>query len=139
MKPVNIKELQTKSKALKVRMFDPVDLGDPYTAVVDSSSNSTFNQIVTIRFAPDGTINARCTCTWARYGGVGCAHVLAALSKLAGRKHRALSFWLTPEEAQRQKQRVLRLVGIGDGELWITSRRPADNLVLSRPVRIAQP
>ena len=124
MRPVNIKELQAKSKGLNVRLFDPARSDDPYTAIVTSKSNGALNQIVTIRFERDGQINARCTCTWAQFGGIACAHVLAALQKLANRKRRALSFWLSPEEAHRQKQRVLRLVG-NEGDVWITSRRPA--------------
>jgi hypothetical protein len=124
MRPVNIKELQAKSKGLNVRVFDPARSDDPYTAIVTSKSNGALNQIVTIRFERDGQINARCTCTWAQFGGIACAHVLAALSRLASRKRRALSFWLSPEEAHRQKQRVLRLVGNEDN-VWITSRHPA--------------
>ena len=123
-RPVNIKDLQARSKDMGVRLFDPAWPGDPYTAIVESSSNPALNQIVTIRFGRNGRIKARCTCTWAQYGGVACAHVLAALSKLAGRKRRALSFWLTPEEAQRQKQKVLRLSS-ADGDVYITSRSPA--------------
>lgn len=124
MRPVNLKELQAKARELRVRIFDPAHPDDPYTAVVESSSNSSFNQIVTIRFGPQGEIAARCTCTWAHYGGMGCTHVMAALLKLAGRKQRGLSFWLTPEEARRQKHRVLRLRSNGD-DLWITSRTVA--------------
>jgi hypothetical protein len=123
MKPVNIKELQARSKALRVRLFDPARPGDPYTAIVESSTNAALNQIVTIRFGPDGGIHARCTCIWAQFGGIACVHVLAALSRLAGRKRRALSFWLTPEEAQRQKQRMLRIAS-PEGDVWVTSRRP---------------
>jgi len=125
MKPVNIKDLQLKARDLRVRVFDPGRPGEPYTAVVESSSQSTFNQIVTIRFVSEEEINARCTCTWAQYGGVACTHVLAALNALASRKRRALSFWLTPEDAHRQKQRVLKLKGEGGGNVWVTSRRPA--------------
>lgn len=126
MRPTNIKDLQAKSKRLRVRVFDPAREGDPYTAVVESNTNSVFNQIVTLRFAPTGDIHARCTCTWAQYGGVGCTHVLAALHALALRKQRALSFWLSPEEAHRQKQRVLRLTdGHPDGDVWVTSRQLA--------------
>jgi hypothetical protein len=120
--PVNIKDLQARSKGLRVRVFAPARPQDPYTAVVESASTPTFNQIVTVRFGPAGEIHARCTCEWARHGGLACVHVLAALNALAERKARTLSFWLTPEEAQRQKQRVLKLVS-GGGEVWVTSRK----------------
>lgn len=122
MKPVNIKEIQDKSRTLGVRLFDPARPGDPYTAVVESTTNPAFNQVVTLRFSKNGDIRARCTCTWARFGGVACAHVLAALNRLAERKGRTLSFWLTPEDAGRQKHRLLRLVG-DDGYIFVTSRR----------------
>ncbi|HRE49731.1 MAG TPA: SWIM zinc finger domain-containing protein [Aggregatilineales bacterium] len=122
MRPVNIKDLQDKSRDLGVRLFDPARPNDPYTAIVESRTSSTFNHVVTLRFNRKGDIHARCTCTWARYGGVACAHVLAALSKLAERKERTLSFWLSAEEAQRQKQRVLRLLS-EEGAIYITSRR----------------
>ncbi len=127
MKPKQIKALQNRSKNLVVRVIDPVKPGEPYIVIVGSGTSASFNRIVTIHFDPDGHIHARCTCKWAEHGGVGCSHVLAALNALAARKHRALSFWLTPEEAQRQKQRVFRLT---DGRredhgenLWITSRQ----------------
>jgi hypothetical protein len=122
MKPVNLKVLQAKSKVLIVRVFEPARASDPYTAIVESSSQSTFNQVVTIRFTPNGEIRARCTCTWARYGGVACVHVIASLNKLAERKGRDLSFWGSQAEARRQKQRVFKLVS-ESGEVWITSRR----------------
>jgi uncharacterized Zn finger protein len=122
MKPVNIKDLTTRAKGLRVRTFDPARHGDPYTAVVESESNLALNQVVTVRFTPNGEIIARCTCAWAQHGGMACSHVLATLLQLAERKQRALSFWLTAEEAQRQKHRVLRLRG-GDGEVFVTSRR----------------
>lgn len=123
MRPKKIKNLQTRSKKLMVRVIDPVEAHDPFIVIVGSSSNSNFNRIVTIKFEPDGRISARCTCKWAEHGGVGCSHVLAALNRLATRKKRILSFWLTVEEAQRQKQRVFQLSANGGQEkLWITSR-----------------
>jgi uncharacterized Zn finger protein len=93
--------------------------------VVNSGTNPYLSRVVTIKFGRDGTISARCTCQWAQHGGMGCTHVIAALSKLAARKKRALSFWLTPEEAQRQKQHLLRLSDGRTENIWITSRQPA--------------
>ncbi len=124
MKPKKIKELQARSKKLSVRVFDPVHPGDPYAMIVSSGTWRTLNRIVTVKFKPDGTINTRCTCRWAQYGGAACTHVLAALQKLAERKQRKLSFWLTAEEAYRQKQSLFRLSN-GSDEIWVTSRRPA--------------
>lgn len=117
MKPKHIKQLQAQSRKLQARRVD----ND--TFVVESISNPVANHIVTVRFQPDGTINTRCTCEWAINQGVGCSHVLAALEYIASIKGRTLSFWLTEEEAVRQKQRVFYLSGAKrDDGLWITSR-----------------
>jgi hypothetical protein len=124
MKPKKIKELQARSKRLSVRIFDPINPGDPYAMIVSSGTWRTLNRIVTVKFEDDGTINARCTCRWAQFGGTACSHVIAALQKLAERKQRKLSFWLTAEEAYRQKQALFRLKN-GNDEIWITSRSPA--------------
>jgi hypothetical protein len=124
MRPKRIKFLQTRSKELPTVVIDPVEKGDPYVVVVGSRTNRYLNRVVTVTFEPDGAVNARCTCQWARSGGTGCVHVIAALQKLASRKQRSLSFWLSPEEAKRQKQHVIKLRGV-DEDIWITSRRPA--------------
>ncbi len=124
MRPKRIKFLQNRSKDLPTVVIDPVEKGDPYVVVVGSRTNRYLNRVVTVTFEPDGTVHARCTCQWARYGGTGCVHVIAALQKLASRKKRTLSFWLSPEEARRQKQHLIKLRGI-DEDIWITSRRPA--------------
>lgn len=96
---------------------------DHDTFVVESVSNPIANHVVTVKFQRDGTINSRCTCEWAINQGVACSHVMAALEYLASSKGRTLSFWLTEEEAKRQKQRVFYLAGgqRNDG-VWITSR-----------------
>ncbi len=126
MRPKRIKYLQSKSRNLPTTVIHPVEKGDPYVVVVGSNTNRYLNRIVTVKFEPDGTINARCTCQWARFGGTGCVHVIAALQKLASRKRRTLSFWLSPEEARRQKQHLNKLSGVArDEDIWITSRRPA--------------
>jgi uncharacterized Zn finger protein len=125
MRPKKIKDLQARSKKLMVRIMDPLEPDDPYVMIVNSGTNPYLSRVVTIKFGRDGTISARCTCQWAQHGGMGCTHVIAALSKLAARKKRALSFWLTPEEAQRQKQHLLRLSDGRTENIWITSRQPA--------------
>jgi uncharacterized Zn finger protein len=109
-----------------VRIIRPEQPGDAYVAVVGSNSSSALNRVVTIKFNRNGTIQARCTCRWAEFGGIACCHVIAALSRLAERKSRKLSFWLTPEEAHRQKQSLFRLTsGQRNDNVWITSRRAA--------------
>jgi hypothetical protein len=123
MKPTQLKTLQSKSKQLEVRLISPERQGEPFRAVVES--NAALSHIVTIRFQTDGGITTECTCAWAEHGGVGCSHVIAALNRLAERKRSSLSFWLTPEEARRQKRRVFKLTaGSGRESLWVTSRRP---------------
>ena len=124
MRPSQLKSLQAKSRRLVVRVIRPETRDDAFVAIVSSQSSMALNRVVTIKFNRDGSINARCTCQWAEHGGIACCHVIAALSKLAARKHRKLSFWLTPEEALRQKQSVFQLRGGGfEDKIWITSRR----------------
>src|SRR5260221_1376089 len=126
MKPKKLKALQAKSRRLLVRVVRLVEEGDTYLVVVGSRSAATLNRVVTVQFKPDGTILARCTCPWAEHGGVGCCHVIAALSRLAARKQRVLRFWATAEEAQRQKHSVFELLGPRPEEkIWITSRTAA--------------
>ena len=120
-KPTRIKALQAKSKRLTAYVLKQQHPGDPHVVLVASSSNPALSFIVAIKFDEDGTVHARCTCEWARHGGVACSHVICALSKLASTKKRALSFWLTSEEAQRQKQTLFRL-NAGSEDIWITSR-----------------
>ena len=121
MKPKQIKSLQAKSKKLVARVLKHGSLDEPYTVIVGSSSTSTLNFIVTVQFKANGSVAARCTCQWAAHGGIACSHVIAALSKLASSKKRALSFWLTPEDARRQKQALFRLTHNREN-VWITSR-----------------
>ncbi len=120
MRPKHIKQLQTQSRQLTVRRVDH------HTFVVESVSNPNANHIVTVRFDKDGTVRARCTCPWAINRGVACTHVMAALEYLASRKGRTLSFWLSDEDAYRQKHRIFYLAGgsrdVGDSGVWITSR-----------------
>src|SRR5258708_4812635 len=124
MKPKHFKVLREKSKQLTVRLIRPGRRGDPFTAIVGSSSNAVFNHFVAVKFKVDGTIQARCTCPWAEHGGIACCHVIAALSRLAELKERVLSFWPTQEEAARQKRSVFHIRGIVSNEkIWITSLR----------------
>lgn len=120
-KPTQIKALQAKSKSLTAYVLKQQHPSDTHVVLVASSSNPALSFVVMIKFQKNGTIHARCTCEWARHGGVACSHVIAALSKLALTKKRVLSFWLTPEEAQRQKQSLFRL-NAGSENIWITSR-----------------
>ncbi|MBE2269247.1 MAG: SWIM zinc finger family protein [Anaerolinea sp.] len=117
MHPREIKKLQSRSRNLRVKQIAP------NTLVVTSRSNPYANHIVSIETDGEGTIHARCTCPWAQNGGFGCSHVLAALSYLAQRQKRAVSFWLDLADAQRQRHRILRLAGTnGDGAIYITTR-----------------
>jgi len=112
--PRNLKELQVKAKRLKTTIID--------RSTVLVQSQTTPNHIVTVHPRRDGTVEARCTCAWAQHGGDACSHVMAALTALAAQKERKLSFWLTPEEAQRQRHHTLLVIGENGGRLWLTSR-----------------
>ncbi len=117
MKPAHIKHLQAVSRTLDVKWLKD------YVLAVESRSNPLFNHIITVEFRPNDHIHARCTCDWARNRGTACVHVMAALDHLALRKGRSLSFWLTHEDAERQKHRTFYLEGSADEDgIWITSR-----------------
>jgi hypothetical protein len=118
MKPTNIKELQARSRRLSVHGIDG------RTFIVDSGSNAVSSHVVTVHFDADGmNIHARCTCNWAVHKGVACTHVMAVLESLAALKGRTLSFWLTREDAVRQKHRTFFLTGANPNDgVWITSR-----------------
>lgn len=121
MRPKYIKRLQAESKRLHVRRVDR------QTYAVESTTNPLAQHIVTVRFGPHNTVHARCTCPWAINRGVACSHVMATLDHLAGQKGRRLSFWLTQEDAERQKHRTFYLAGASHEEegVWITSRPAA--------------
>jgi hypothetical protein len=107
------KRLQGKQKTHEVRW--PNDVGQ-FPATVISGNSGTF---YTITETGDGL---RCNCKWAKYNpSRPCTHILALHSDLEVRNEGRpgiLSFWSTPEAAQRQHRPTLR---IGEG-LWATSR-----------------
>lgn len=124
MKPVNIKQLQHRSRQLTARRVGR------NTFVVESASDPKAHHVVTVRYHRDGTLSARCTCPWAVNRGVACVHVMAALEYLAAKRGRTLSFWPSRTDAIRQKRRIFYLHGsdIGsddNGGIWITSRPAA--------------
>jgi hypothetical protein len=122
MKPKHIKELQEKAKDLRAMRVNK------NTIVVESTSNTAANHIVTVEYDSEGTIHARCTCPWAINGGVACTHVIAALETLAAVRGRRLSFWADESEAHRQKRKTFYLRGAKAREedgVWITSRPTA--------------
>lgn len=118
MKPRNLKQLQERAQKLNVQIIDA------RTVVVQSTTGSSANHIVTVYYDNDGRIHARCTCVWAIKGGVACSHVIAALDKLAAKRGRALSFWLNEPDARRQKRRLFYLDSghTNENRVWITSR-----------------
>jgi uncharacterized Zn finger protein len=120
MRPKHIKQLQERARDLRAHIVNAS------TIVVESTTNSTANHVVTVEIDSDGIIHARCTCPWAINGGVACSHVIAALEALAARRGRALSFWDDYDKARRQKHRTFYLSARrarrdSDG-VWITSR-----------------
>lgn len=118
MKPKQIKFIQAKSRDMHVMHINPT------TLLVESQSDDLNNHVVRVQFMPNGEVRTECTCEWSQYHGVACAHTMAALEHLAERKGRTLSFWLTENDARRQKQRIFYLTHRKhptDG-VWITSR-----------------
>ncbi len=120
MKPKHIKQLQERARDLRATPINP------HTFVVESTTHSTANHIVTVEYDDEGVIHARCTCPWAVNGGVACSHVIAALDTVAARRGRILSFWNEYDEARRQKHRTFYLSGRRSKRdqtgVWITSR-----------------
>ncbi len=118
-KPKQIKKIQARSRDLSI-------LPMSYNKfVVESRTNAPNNHIVEVLFNPNGEVKATCTCAWSRYNGVACTHVIAALEHLAAQKGRKLSFWLSEDEARRQKHRIFYMRtsdGDPDDGVWITSR-----------------
>lgn len=118
MKPKNIKALQSESRDLQVRVVNR------RTLVVESLSDPQGAHIVEVDFRPNNTVHAQCTCEWSQFRGVACKHVMAALEFLAEQKGRTLSFWLSVDDARRQKHRTFTLVHGNQRTqpIWITSR-----------------
>jgi hypothetical protein len=118
-KPRQIKKIQARSRNLKIL---PINLN---RFVVESRTSAPNNHLVEVQFNPDGEVKATCTCAWSRYNGVACAHVIAALEHLAAYKGRRLAFWLTEDDARRQKHRIFHMRSDDnnpDDGVWITSR-----------------
>lgn len=117
MKPTHIKQIQARSRGLRVGRVDD------YTFAVDSSSDPAQRHIVKLIPDAHGRIHSSCTCQWSQFSGVGCVHVMATLNFIAQQKGRKLSFWQTEADAKRQKNRMFELTGTDDEEqVWITSR-----------------
>ena len=117
MMPTHIKQIQARSRKLKVGRVDD------FTFAVDSSTDPNQRHMVTLIPDKDGRIQSSCTCEWSQFRGVGCVHVLATLNHVAEQKGRKLSFWQTRADAKRQKNRMFELTGTRKQEqVWITSR-----------------
>lgn len=117
MRLKHIKQLQRQSKRLKVQRVNK------RTLRVESQSDPAVPHTVRVQFQPNGIVHAQCDCEWARIHGTPCTHVMAALEHLAEIKGRRLSYWLSSEDARKQKHRVFYLVGRDEHSgLWITSR-----------------
>jgi hypothetical protein len=119
MKPKHIKKLQAQSKKLTATRISRNIFR------VESASHPDEVQTVSLRVARAGRIVGECSCEWSQHQGVACSHVLAALEHLAERKGRTLSFWLNPEDAERQNRRTLFLAAdrhSPEDGVWITSR-----------------
>src|SRR5258708_33702846 len=93
-KPTRIKALQAKSKRLTAYVLKQQHPGDPHVVLVASSSNPALSFIVAIKFEEDGRVHARCTCEWARHGGVACSHGVCGPPQITSTQERVCSFVL---------------------------------------------
>lgn len=116
MLPKNLLKLQEKSRLHTATVHN----GNAVT--VASLGNARITFFVTLDYQDEQVIHPRCTCPWARHGGVACSHVMAALEKLAETQGRCVSFWLTREDAEKQHERVWQIGGKAEESLWMTSR-----------------
>lgn len=118
MMPKHIKQLQQRSRTLHARQVGR------QTIMVDSTTDVPGRHAVTIRYdAKTDHITAYCTCNWSNHNGVACSHVMAALAMMASRKGRALSYWLSEDDARKQRHKRFFLTRGGEDEgVWVTSR-----------------
>ena len=117
MNPKEIKKLQARSRGLRAKVVSPTVVS------VVSRSQPAAQHFVTVEWMGEGAIRARCTCPWGMNGGACCSHVMAALNILAAQTDKVVSFWPDRDEAERQKHRLLRLVGEApEDELYLTTR-----------------
>lgn len=106
----NAKSLQSKSRRHEVTPTTERGL----FRVTSATSGNTYS----VRALSDNSF--RCACDWAKYHpSRPCSHTLAVLSYLEVAGRRALSFWASEEDAERQHKPTER-VSVG---LWATSRR----------------
>ena len=96
---VAVKTLQQASHKLLVIPRDP----EHGRYLVESEQQPNQHYEVAVQH---DTLSGHCTCLWARYGGINCKHVLAALRE-AYAEQGDLSFWTTQTAARRQHRRIL--------------------------------
>lgn len=97
---VQLKNVQAASRQLQV--FE-LDVEQGLYLVQSASDPSGFYEVSVQPSAMTG----QCSCSWARYGGINCKHVLAAL-RFAHAHDGTLSFWPSQDAAQRQHRRTLQ-------------------------------
>ncbi|MFP4440810.1 MAG: SWIM zinc finger family protein [Chloroflexaceae bacterium] len=96
---VHVKELQRASRQVDVIPYDP----QQGVYIVESASRPGRQYEVVLS---SSSLQGNCTCPWARYGGMNCKHILAALRARYANQG-TLSFWRTFPDAQRQHRRIL--------------------------------
>jgi len=102
------KHLQRKSLGMEVERMELSTRGTTATILeVKSTTGETYL----------GGANW-CTCDWGEWHPFRlCSHEMARLRTMAKAQGRALSFWATKEEAERQRRRMFRV-----NDIWVTSR-----------------
>lgn len=113
-KIIHLKLLQARSLKHRVILRQNYPMHWIFTVV---SGISADRYDVTIR---KDFSRATCTCPWSkiRHGEI-CAHIMAAMRRLAVIKERRISFWDDEVRAERQHCKVTPF-----GRFYITSRSP---------------
>ncbi len=135
LQPRNVVRLKALQRAS--RRLDVVRVSDRAERYIVSSASQP-GRFYNVQIDPEA-LTGQCTCQWAQYGGVNCKHVLAVLRACFAARG-ALSFWDSPEAAQRQHRPIIA----GEHLLATLRRASAGAPHLSacqpwpNPVRVAQ-
>ncbi len=101
LQPRNVVRLKALQRAS--RRLDVVRVSDRAERYIVSSASQP-GRFYNVQIDPEA-LTGQCTCQWAQYGGVNCKHAPAVLRACFAARG-ALSFWDSPEAAQRQHRRL---------------------------------
>lgn len=101
---VRLKALQRASRSLDVI---PLTSADERYHVASGTTPGRYYEVT----IDPATLEARCSCPWAEYGGVNCKHVLAVL-RARYASEGSLSFWQRRQDARRQHRKLIEADGL---------------------------